>query len=52
MYKVINEKGPDHDKVFTVRVIINRKAYGEGSGVTKQKAEDAAAATALKKIAE
>ncbi len=51
-YKVIYEKGPDHDKVFTVSVTINKKAYGEGTGVTKQKAEDAAANEALKKISE
>ncbi len=49
-YKVIQEKGPDHDKVFTVIVTIKGKKYGEGIGVTKQKAEDAAAVQALKKI--
>ncbi len=49
-YKIINEKGPDHDKIFTVAVRISGKVYGEGTGVTKQKAEDAAATEALKKI--
>jgi ribonuclease III len=52
VYKVIHEKGPDHDKVFTVAVSIKRKIYGEGTGATKQKAEDSAASEALKKIEE
>jgi ribonuclease III len=50
VYKVIKEKGPDHDKVFTVTVMINRKVYGQGEGITKQKAEDAAASQALRKL--
>ncbi len=49
-YKVIQEKGPDHEKTFTVKVSINRKIYGEGTGNTKQKAEEAAATQALRKI--
>ena len=50
IYKITNEKGPDHDKIFTVEVMIKGKVYGRGSGVTKQKAEDSAAAEALKKV--
>ena len=50
VYKVIKEKGPDHDKIFTVVVRINGKVYGEGEGITKQKAEDAAASKALRKL--
>ncbi len=49
-YKVINEDGPDHDKIFTVLVKINGEAYGEGSGPNKQKAEEHAASEALKII--
>jgi len=52
VYKVIKEKGPDHDKVFTVAVMIKGKIYGEGEGITKQKAEDAAASQALRKLVE
>ena len=52
IYKVIKEKGPDHDKTFTVAVMINRKIYGEGEGITKQKAEEAAATQALRKLEE
>jgi ribonuclease III len=50
VYKVIKEKGPDHSKVFTVQVSINRKVYGTGEGISKQKAEEEAAVEALKKI--
>jgi ribonuclease III len=51
-YKVIKEKGPDHDKIFTVVVKIHNKIYGQGEGITKQKAEDAAATQALRKLEE
>ncbi len=50
IYKVIKERGPDHEKVFTVVVKINGKIYGEGEGITKQKAEDTAARQALRKV--
>lgn len=49
-YKVIKEEGPDHDKRFTIVVKIKGKVYGEGEGITKQKAEDAAATQALRKL--
>jgi ribonuclease III len=52
VYKVIKEKGPDHNKIFTVAVMIKGKIYGEGEGITKQKAEDAAASQALRKLVE
>jgi ribonuclease III len=52
VYTVIKEKGPDHSKTFTVKVSINRKTYGMGEGISKQKAEEGAAVEALKKIAD
>jgi len=50
VYKVIKEQGPDHEKVFTVVVKIKSKIYGEGEGITKQKAEEVAATQALGKL--
>jgi len=47
-YRVIKDEGPDHDKIFTVGVYANSKLIAEGSGTSKQKAEQAAAAEALK----
>jgi ribonuclease III len=35
-YEIITAEGPEHDKVFTVRVLIGKKALGMGSG-KKQK---------------
>ncbi len=49
-YKVIEEKGPDHEKTFTVVVKMNGKIYGKGQGANKQKAEENAALKALEKI--
>jgi ribonuclease-3 len=49
-YRVLMESGPDHDKRFEVGVYVGRKLYGKGSGSSKQKACQQAAARALKKI--
>ncbi len=46
-YKIIDEKGPSHDKVFTAAVYMDTILMGTGSGKTKQKAEQAAAKKAL-----
>jgi ribonuclease-3 len=49
-YEVSDQQGPDHDRVFTVRAIINGENYGEGQGKSKQEAQQAAAKEALSKI--
>ncbi len=46
-YKVINEVGPDHDKVFTVGIYFGKKLIAEGRGSSKQEAEQSAARNAL-----
>jgi ribonuclease-3 len=46
-YEVIKEEGPDHNKIFTVKVIIPGKKPQKGVGPSKQKAEQAAATNAL-----
>lgn len=46
-YKVIRESGPDHDKVFTVGIFFGQKQIAEGSGSSKQEAEQEAARKAL-----
>lgn len=48
-YKVLKEEGPDHDKEFTVGVFLGDELVGTGEGKSKQDAEQAAAADALKK---
>ena len=47
-YKVEDEKGPDHDKKFTMGVYIKDELIATGIGSSKQKAEDVAAENALK----
>lgn len=47
VYKIIHEDGPDHNKVFTVGVFVDKRHIGTGSGHSKQEAESAAAAEAI-----
>lgn len=49
-YEVVSEVGPDHDRTFSVKVIISGKEYGVGSGKSKQEAEQNAAKAGLLKI--
>jgi ribonuclease-3 len=46
-YKVLSERGPDHAKEFSVGVYVADKLIGEGTGNSKQTAEQAAATHAL-----
>lgn len=47
-YKIIGESGPDHDKRFTVAVMLNSNMIGQGTGKSKKQAEQFAAKEALK----
>lgn len=46
-YEVFSEEGSDHDKIFSVRVKMEGKVIGEGSGKSKKAAEQRAARAAL-----
>jgi len=46
-YKVLEEVGPDHDKVFTLGVYVAGKQMGKGTGHSKQIAQQKAAQAAL-----
>ncbi|OGJ42196.1 ribonuclease III [Candidatus Peregrinibacteria bacterium RIFCSPLOWO2_01_FULL_39_12] len=48
-YELIKDEGPDHDKIFVMGVYVDEKLIAEGTGSSKQKAEDEAAKNALKK---
>lgn len=52
VYKVMSEEGPDHDKMFVIGVFVDNKLKGEGSGPSKQSAQVAAAASALRHYSE
>lgn len=47
-YKLIEEKGPDHNKRFVMEVGINDEVLGVGEGKSKKDAEQIAAKAALK----
>ncbi len=47
-YELVNETGPDHHKKYTVRVMIDGKECGTGTGSSKKRAEQNAAYEALK----
>ena len=49
-YRILETKGPDHAKQFTVAVYNKNEQYGKGTGASKQIAEEEAAAEALGKL--
>lgn len=51
-YKILEESGPDHSKVFLAGAFLEGKKIGEGKGVSKKEAEEEAARDALKHINE
>jgi ribonuclease-3 len=48
-YQVKEESGPDHDKKFVIEVFVNGKSWGEGTGKSKNLAEQEAAGQVLTK---
>ena len=47
VYRVVRQKGPDHQKVFVVEVLSSGETLGTGIGPSKKKAEQRAAQAAL-----
>lgn len=50
LYKVLDEKGPAHAKIFTIGVFVEEQQLGTGVGHSKQEGEELAAKEALEKI--
>ena len=50
VYKVIDEVGPDHAKIFHVIVFVDEKEAGIATGSSKKEAEQIAAFNALSKM--
>jgi ribonuclease-3 len=48
IYRVLTESGPDHAKTFSIGVFVGERMAGQGSGSSKQAAEQAAAKDALR----
>lgn len=49
-YELIREDGPDHDKVYEVNAMLDKKVIGTGSGRTKKQAQQQAAYEAIQKL--
>ncbi len=49
-YEVLNETGPDHNKLFTAGVFLNGRQITNGKGKSKRLAEESAAQSALTKL--
>jgi ribonuclease-3 len=50
IYKILEQIGPQHDKIFKIRVNVGEEYFGEGEGPNKKTAEQEAALNALKMI--
>ncbi len=51
-YTVVDEKGPDHNKIFMTQIKINGLICGQGSGRSKKESEQSAAKDALDKLSD
>ena len=49
-YEIVEEKGPDHNKLFVVQVRVADRVLGAGEGRSKKEAEQNAASIALVKL--
>lgn len=49
-YRIVDEKGPDHDKEYTSAVYLNGEIVAQGSGRSKQEAEKDAAQKAIERL--
>lgn len=49
-YELVSEFGPDHKKLFTMRVLVDEEEWGVGSGPSKQAAGQAAAQMAMERF--
>lgn len=49
-YRIVEESGPEHQKIFRVAVYIDEEILGEGEGSSKKQAEQVAASEAMKKV--
>ena len=52
IYELVGEEGPEHDKNFTYKVLLDSKEIGIGTGKNKKSAQQNAAYDALLKIQE
>ncbi len=51
-YRLVETRGPDHAREFTVEAVLGERVYGVGSGRNKQAAEQEAARDAISRLEE
>lgn len=51
-YRIVEERGPAHDREFVIEVVLDNRCYGVGIGRSKKEAEQRAASEAWGKLAE
>ena len=52
VYKIADQIGPQHDKIYTVEVFVNDEVIGVGKGRNKKSAEQNAAKNALEVLSD
>ena len=50
IYRTKNEEGPDHQKKFTIEVLLDQQVLGEGEGNSKKQAQQDAARASLEQL--
>jgi ribonuclease-3 len=50
VYQVVDSTGPDHEKIFTIEVLVDGILLGHGTGKSKRGAEQEAARVALERL--
>ncbi|WP_428897999.1 ribonuclease-3 [Parelusimicrobium proximum] len=50
VYEIVQTVGPEHDKIFTVAVLLDGKEIAKGKGKNKKLAEQAAAQSAMEQL--
>jgi len=51
-YNIVSEEGPQHNRIFTIKVLIGNVEYGTGRGRNKKSAEQDAAKAAMIRLLE
>ncbi len=49
-YRVVQRKGPDHNRIFAIEVSVDNRTFGPGEGTNKKDAEQAAAGLAYEAL--
>jgi ribonuclease-3 len=52
VYRVVAVEGPDHERAFTIEILVGDRVLGRGEGRSKTEAEQAAAAEAMLVLSE